>query len=81
MYNFGDRKNSSLMMLSSWASDHSWKKPGTEFNFFYTGPPMVHEAQIKIFKQQSLRFSTVRQPTSTLAYPPFRQTQTHTHTK
>jgi hypothetical protein len=33
----------------------------------------------KIFKQQSLPFPTVRQPTSTLAYPPFRETNTHTH--
>ena len=41
---------------------------------------MVHEVQIKIFKQQSLRFPTLRQPTSTLAYLPFRQTHTHTHT-
>ena len=31
----------------------------------------------KIFKEQNLRYPTVRQPTSTLAYPPFRQTQTH----
>jgi len=34
----------------------------------------------KIFKQQNLRYPTVRQPTSTLAYPPFRHTHTHTHT-